>query len=185
MSHDWRLAPLALATWSAAWLGTLGWRPERDALIAVFVGLVLLIIVALRGSRLWIATVIGVFTVTLLMSGLQSWQRHTSPLAELAADGAVALVGVRLLAEPQPAERVTVARVEVGWVEARGKRVETRVPVVVLASGGLGAERVRGAGRGGLGGGPGEAGGDAGPGGGARQRGPGRGATAADGWGEL
>lgn len=140
MSHDWRLAPLALATWSAAWLGTSGWRPERDALIAVFVGLVLLIIVALRGSRLWIATVIGVFTVTLLMSGLQSWQRHTSPLAELAADGAVALVGVRLLAEPQPAERVTVARVEVGWVEARGKRVETRVPVVVLASGDLGAE---------------------------------------------
>lgn len=140
MSHDWRLAPLALATWSAAWLGTLGWRPERDALIAVFVGLVLLIIVALRGSRLWIATVIGVFTVTLLMSGLQSWQRHTSPLAELAADGAVALVGVRLLAEPQPAERVTVARVEVGWVEARGKRVETRAPVVVLASGDLGAE---------------------------------------------
>lgn len=135
MSHDWRLAPLAVATWAAAWIGVSGWRPEQEAVIAGFVGLVLLVIVALRAKRPWTAMLLTVFTLTLLMSGLQSWQRHTSPVADLAQDRAVGLVRLKLLAEPQPRERVVVARAKLVWIEARQVQVHASVPVVVLASG--------------------------------------------------
>ncbi|GAA4906588.1 ComEC/Rec2 family competence protein [Tessaracoccus lubricantis] len=103
-------------------------------------GLALLAVVALRARHLWTAMVIATFSVTLVMSGLQSWQRHASPLSELAESGAVGTVRLRLLAEPQPAERVVVGRAELVWAEARQTRVEARVPVVILASGGLGEE---------------------------------------------
>ncbi|MBB1484802.1 ComEC/Rec2 family competence protein [Tessaracoccus sp. MC1865] len=140
MTHDWRLAPLALATWGAAWLGSSGWRPEREAVIAAFVGLLLLAVVAARGRRAWTAMIIAAFTVTLLMSGVQSWQRHASPVAELAAEGAIGTVRLKLLAEAQPAEGVVIGHAELIWAEARRKRVESRVPVVILASGAVSQE---------------------------------------------
>ena len=92
MNHDWRLVPLAVATWAAAWIGVSGWQPGREAVIACFVGLSLLGIVALRARRHWTAMLIAVFTLTLLMSGLQSWQRHHSAVAELSAEKAIGTV---------------------------------------------------------------------------------------------
>lgn len=138
MNHDWRLVPLAVATWAAAWIGVSGWQPGREAVIACFVGLSLLGIVALRARRHWTAMLIAVFTLTLLMSGLQSWQRHHSAVAELAADKAIGTVRLKLLAEPQPRERVVVGRAQLESVEARQTLVAARVPVVVLASGDMG-----------------------------------------------
>lgn len=138
--HDWRLVPLAVATWAGAWLGSSGLRPERPAVIAIFVGLVLICVVLLRLERRWAALIVAAFTVTLLMGGLQSWQRHASPVAEWAERKAIASVRVKLLAEPQPRARVVVARAELVWAEARDTRVQARVPIVVLASGGLGED---------------------------------------------
>ncbi|MDO5678120.1 MAG: ComEC/Rec2 family competence protein [Propionibacteriaceae bacterium] len=140
MSHDWRLVPFAIATWGAAWIGSSGWRPPSDAIFAIFTGLTLLVIVAVRSRRLWVAMLLAVFTVTLLMSALQSWQRHSSPIAELASERAMATVRLTLLAEPQPRERVVVARARLVWVDARGERVQARVPAVVLGSGPAGEQ---------------------------------------------
>lgn len=140
MTHDWRLVPLAVATWSAAWIGSSGWRPEREAIGAFFAGLALLTILAARHRRAWIAMLIVVFATTLLLSGLQSWQRHTSPVAELAEARAVAQVRLRVLAEPQPRQRVVVARAQLVRAEARQVQVTARVPVVILASGVMGEE---------------------------------------------
>lgn len=141
--HDWRLVPVAAAAWGAAWAGTSGWRPESDAVIALFMGVGLLVIVAARMRRPWVALTLAVFAVTALLSGLQSWQRHSSPVSGLAEERAMATVEFRLLAEAQPRTRATVARGQLVWVEARSRRVTASVPVVVLATGGE-AERLRG-----------------------------------------
>lgn len=140
MRHDWRLVPLALITWAAAWIGASGWRPDREAVIAGFAGMALLAVLAARSKRMGAAVLIATFALTLLLSGLQSWQRHTSPVAEAAAERAMASVELKLLAEPQSHDRVVVARASVVWLEARQRRVAARLPMVVLASGDTGAE---------------------------------------------
>ncbi len=133
--HDWRLVPLAAAAWSASWIATTGWRPDPGPLLAMVVGLGLIALVAARLGRMWTCVVVVVFTVTGLTSGVQAWQRHSSPVAAFAEAGAVGTVRIRILAEPQQTAEAVVARARLVWVEARGRRVEAAVPVVVLASG--------------------------------------------------
>ena len=139
-AHDWRLVPVATAAWGAAWLGTAGWRPERDLVLAVFLTLALCCLAALRARFVWTAVALAVFATTLLMSGLQSWHRHTSPVAAVAADGAMSTLEVRMLAEAQPRTQATVGQARLVWVEARGRRIEASVPVVVIATGDAGTE---------------------------------------------
>ncbi|MHA6512076.1 ComEC/Rec2 family competence protein [Tessaracoccus sp. Z1128] len=138
--HDWRLVPVAAAAWAASWIATAGWRPESGPLGALVVGLALIALVAARLGRLWTCLVVVVFAVTCLTSGWQSWQRHNSPVAELARDRAIGTVRVQLLAEPQLSSGTTVARAELVHVEARGRRISASVPVVVLATGTPGAQ---------------------------------------------
>ena len=133
--HDWRLVPLAAAAWGGSWIATAGWRPDPGPLLAMVVGLGLIALVAARLGRMWTCMVVVVFTVTGLTSGVQAWQRHSSPVAAFAEAGAVGTVRIRILAEPQQTAEAVVARAQLVWVEARGRRVEAAVPVVVLASG--------------------------------------------------
>lgn len=133
--QDWRLVPLAAAAWGASWIATAGWRPDPGPLLAMVVGLGLIALVALRLGRMWTCMVVVVFTVTGLTSGVQAWQRHGSSVAAFAEAGAAGTVRIRILAEPQQASGAVVARAQLVWVEARGRRVEAAVPVVVLASG--------------------------------------------------
>lgn len=136
--HDWRLLPVAVAAWGASFIASSGWRPEPQAVGAMLVGLVLLALLAHRANRAWVAVIILVVVVTALTAGLRSWQRHSGPVADLAAAGAVGLVELRLTTEAVPRSDVIVAPAELAWVEARGSRVLAAVPVVVLASGELG-----------------------------------------------
>lgn len=133
--QDWRLVPIAVASWGAAWLGVSGVRPPPGPTLALFAGLALLCVAAWWFRRRWLAASIAVFAVTLAMTGLLAWSRHSSPVASLARDRAVATVLVRVLAEPQPRTMVSVGQVELVWLEARGTRVAARVPAVILASG--------------------------------------------------
>lgn len=134
-SHDWRLLPVAVAVWGASFIGSSGWRPEPGAVVALIVGVTLLALLALRANRAWVAVVMLVIVVTAVTAGLRSWQRHSSPVAELAAEGAVASVEVRLTSEPVPRSEVVVATADLVWLEARNRHVAAVVPVVLIASG--------------------------------------------------
>ena len=133
--HDWRMLPVASAAWAASWLGTSGWRPDAGPLIAIVVGLGLIALTAARLGRMWTCLVLVVFAVTGLTAGVQSWQRHTSSVAELASAGATGTVRVRIQGEPQETSGIVVGRAELVWVESRGRRIEAAVPVVLLGTG--------------------------------------------------
>lgn len=133
--HDLRLLPVAALAWFGAWVGVSGWRPEPSALLALGVGVGLLAVVAFRAHRGWVGMCLIVLLLTALAAGALSWQRHGSPVAELARGGAVAIAEFRVTGEPQARTAVVVVRAELVQVESRGTRVEASVPVVVLASG--------------------------------------------------
>ncbi|NHB83821.1 hypothetical protein G7085_01570 [Tessaracoccus sp. HDW20] len=90
--------------------------------MAGLVGVALLAVIAWRAGRIWVAMVLAVLAVTLLAAGTRSWQLHTSPVAGLAAAGAVATVEFEVLAEPVPGARVVVAPARLLRVESRGSR---------------------------------------------------------------
>ena len=112
------------------------WRPDPGPLVACFVGLALVVVTAVRLRRMWVAVSVAVvFSATVMVTGLQAWDRHNSPVAALAAQEPIATIEFRLLAEPQVRPQATVARGELVWVEARARRVEARVPLLVVGSG--------------------------------------------------
>ncbi len=133
--HDWRLVPVASAAWAASWIGTAGWSPDAPTLAAVVVGLGLIALTAARLGRLWLCLVVVVFAVSGLMSGVQSWQRHHLVVADLAAGAPMATARVRIAADPREPGGTVVASAALVWLEARGRRVEAAVPVVVMAVG--------------------------------------------------
>lgn len=138
--HDWRLLPIAGAVWLAAFIGTSGWLPARDLTLALLIIAVSTTVSAARSGRAWLAVAIAAMTVTGVTSSVQSWQRHSSPVAELARERAVATAEVTLRAEAQPRTRATVGLATLVWVEARGSRVAASVPVVIIATGDVAQE---------------------------------------------
>ncbi|SHI67533.1 competence protein ComEC [Tessaracoccus bendigoensis DSM 12906] len=137
--HDLRLLPVAVAVWAAAWIGTSGWMPERAGWVAGLVGLLLIAVMLWRAGRVWTAMVFAVLALTLFASGLRSWQRHSSPVSELAAESVVVSVEFSVNAEPAARNGIVVAHASLVWVERRSARVNASVPVVVLASGEVGS----------------------------------------------
>lgn len=135
MKHDWRLLPVAVVVWGASFIGSSGWLPEAEIGLVLAGAVVFFVLLALKARRAWVAVLLVVLLVTALASGLRSWQRHASPVAMLAAAGAIGTAEVRLTAEPLARTRVVVASADLVWVEARGSRVSAAVPVVLLASG--------------------------------------------------
>lgn len=137
--HDWRLVPLAAVAWAGSWIGVSGWYPAPTALGALVVGLGLLSLAAARLGRAWASLAIVVLAVTGLVAGAQSWQRHHSVVAQLAAERATATARVRIDGDSRTAGETVVAQATLVWVEARGRRIEASVPVVVLGVGDAGA----------------------------------------------
>ena len=86
--HDLRLVPFAVACWGGAFVGVSGWRPDRETLLALVVGVLLLGIVAVRARRPWLALCLLTVLLASLAAGARSWALHESPVAGLAADGA-------------------------------------------------------------------------------------------------
>ncbi|AQP44222.1 ComEC/Rec2 family competence protein [Tessaracoccus flavus] len=138
--HDWRLVPVAAAAWAASWMGTAGWTPGRDVVMALLAGVGLLGVMAGRSGRRWTALTLAVLAVGASTAGLQSHHRHTSAVAQLAEEGATATVLLRLRAEPQPGRQASIGRAELVWAEARGRRIQAAVPIVVIGVGTVGEE---------------------------------------------
>lgn len=133
--HDVRLVPFAAACWGGAFIGVSGWRPEPGALFSLAVGFALLAVLALRARRPWLAICVATFLLAAVAAGARSWALHESPVAALAADGASGVAEFRPRAEPRPAGEVVVVRGELLSFDGRGRRIEARVPVVVLGVG--------------------------------------------------
>ena len=138
--HDLRLVPFAVACWGGAFVGVSGWRPDRETLLALVVGVLLLGIVAVRARRPWLALCLLTVLLASLAAGARSWALHESPVAGLAADGASGVARFRPRAEPRPAGEVVVVRGELLSFEGRGRRVEARLPVVLLGVGAQGEQ---------------------------------------------
>lgn len=133
--HDWRLVPVALASWAGAWFGTTGWTLEPGVILAMAVGALLIILAALRLRWILAAVAVAVLAITVAVSGVVSWQRHSSPVAEFAADRAVATVQVRVAAEPIIRPTAVIARAELLGLQARGRQFSARQPVLIVAAG--------------------------------------------------
>lgn len=138
--HDHRLVPVAAAAWAGSWVGTAEWWPGTPVLIPAAAAPLLIAVVASRSHHPWVAMCLIVAVVTGVTAGAQSWQRHASPLAQVAAEGAAGLVEVRLSSEPLLRGDVVVARGTVTAAEVRGRRVAGSFPVVLLGSGRAGEE---------------------------------------------
>ncbi len=134
-THDLRLVPVAAVTWVGAWVGVSGWRPEPQVLLPLTAALVLAMVVAARAGRWWLAVCLLVLTSSSLAAGALSWQRHGSPVAELAAAGRVGTVEFVVRALPHQGARAVAVDADFAEVQARGVRVEGSVPVVLLGSG--------------------------------------------------
>lgn len=141
--HDLRLVPFAVACWGGAFVGVSGWRPDRETLLALVVGVLLLGIVAVRARRPWLALCLLTVLLASLAAGARSWALHESPVAGLAADGASGVARFRPRAEPRPAGEVVVVPGELLSFEGRGRRVVVRVPVVLLGVGAQGKQAMR------------------------------------------
>lgn len=141
--HDWRLLPVATAAWVGAWIGTAGWVPERAGWLAALSALLLVAVVAWRSGRIWLAVVMMVLTVTLLASGMRSWQRHSTHVAALAERASTATVEFTVTAEPTQRKGVVVGAARLSTAQSQGTRVTSDVPVVILASGPVGADVLR------------------------------------------
>jgi competence protein ComEC len=132
---DARLALPALAAWVAAWQGRL--LPAR---IAVVLGLALVAAALLAAAgRQWVAAAVCVCAAAGLVSvAARTEVRTAGPLAALGRhEAAVVLTGV-LLDDPHRAgtagRDLVVARVRVERVDAAGRSVRVRAPVLVLSS---------------------------------------------------
>ncbi|MFT3889785.1 MAG: ComEC/Rec2 family competence protein [Arachnia sp.] len=134
--HDLRLVPLAAVCWGGAFVGVSGWRPEPSGLLALAVGVVLLAVVALRARRPWLALCLTTLLLAALAAGARSASLHDSPVARLADKNASGTAEFRAREEPRRSGDVVVVRAELVSFEGRGRRVEARVPVVVLGVGG-------------------------------------------------
>ncbi|MBK7820591.1 MAG: ComEC/Rec2 family competence protein [Tessaracoccus sp.] len=141
--HDLRLVPLAVACWGGAFIGVSGWRPEPGALFSLTVGVGLLGVLALRARRPWLAICVAALLLATLAAGARSWVLHESPVAALAADRASGVVEFRPRAEPHPSGDVVVVRGEMLSYEGRGRRIESRVPVVMIGVGAQGEAALR------------------------------------------
>lgn len=129
---DLRVLIPAVVAWAVGvWAHT--WAPSVRLLVAV---LALALATQLVGRRSLAALTLAVVALILLTSAQQAWRQDAGPVADLAADGAVATVTGLVLAEPIPVggdgmpERVLV-RFRVTAVEARGYRTTVSTPVLI------------------------------------------------------
>lgn len=138
--HDWRLVPVAVLAWGVSFVATSGWNPSRWVLLILLAGLVLVAGLCFRAGRAWVGVLLVLVLVTGVTSGIRVWQRHHSPVSDLAKEGVAGQATVVLTSEPQRKARVVVAAAELVSIEARGRIVQARAPVVLLASGPLGEQ---------------------------------------------
>lgn len=133
--HDWRLAPAAIASWAAAWLGTSGWFPDTAVLagLTAFAAGLAVWLWVLRQH--WLAVAVLILMLTAILTGWRCAARHDSPLTDLIQRPMVASIEVRVMTEPQRRPPVVWARAELQRAMGREVTVMARQPVVLLASG--------------------------------------------------
>lgn len=137
--HDWRLVPVAAGVWIGAGIGTSGWVSGIWGAIAI--GLLTCVVAHRRWP--WAAVAGLALMVLCALSGLLAWQRAESELAQLAAQRAIVVAEVKVIAEPQPMPpkppmpAAGRALVQVQWVEGRGRRTYQQLPAQLRASGDL------------------------------------------------
>jgi competence protein ComEC len=139
---DLRLAPLACAAWTGAWLATSGAATSGW----VVLGLVAVGLAAtwLRRS-IWIAATVVILVVSAALGWLAASQLASSPVARLAGDRAVAELVLEITSDPQLRERRSrsaylTVRARAQELTGRGERWRTRTPVLVVVTG---AEAIR------------------------------------------
>lgn len=138
---DLRLVPLAAAAWAGGWWGTDPRHVWGLALLAVLVAAAAGLVV--RGRR---AQALAMVVVCLgcSLAGLgRSHQLTSSPVAQLAREGAVVEVEVQLASDVRMYPRrgvmppVALAPARLLRVDGRGQRIQQRVPLTLRASGEL------------------------------------------------
>lgn len=133
---DARMVPVAAAAWAASWVATSSQAPWCRA--AMLAGVVVL---AAGIWRRWVwAVIVGIVVVGLLPAAIaRDRALHTGPVATLAAERAVGTVEAELSSDlrhvAQARSDIRVGRATLQLVEARGRRVTQRVPVLVIVSG--------------------------------------------------
>lgn len=135
---DWRLPVLAVIAWAGCWLGT----SAVTALWAAGLGLAVAGLLVSRRTRVRILTAAAAMLLaTLGMSSARTWFAQQDPVAQLAADGAVAIVEVRpsdgRLVDTGPGGSIWMASAVLQSVEARGTTWRSGVAVMLTASGEL------------------------------------------------
>ncbi|MDO5094244.1 MAG: ComEC/Rec2 family competence protein [Propionibacteriaceae bacterium] len=131
--HDWRLAPLAAASWLGCLAGTSGWRPSlvTAAGIALALGLV-----ASRSRATWLWLAIVTLVVMTLASGARSWQLHEGPVAALATDRSSGHAEVRIRDEPvlinSGGRSIVLAHGQLTTLRIRDRALATDLPVTLF-----------------------------------------------------
>ena len=139
---DLRLAPIALAAWGGAWLGTSGSSAGWWTILGLTtLGLA---VTAWRRSS-WLAAVVLALVVSSALGGLYSHQLASGPVARLAGERAVAEVELEITADPQIRDAGSrsaylTVRSHVLNIRGRGENWRVRSPVLIVVTG---AEAIR------------------------------------------
>lgn len=136
-SQDWRLAPIAFASWLGAFLGvSLGKMIWAIAISCLALGCVFLI------KRNWLAPAVVTLAFFAGLTGVLAQQRMQSQLVELSRQQAEVRVEVRIVSEPiRRKEKAkwgptnATALGELYWVENHDGRVQQLHPVLLSAAG--------------------------------------------------
>ncbi len=141
-AHDLRLVPIAAAAWAGAWFGTSLSGADRWSalvLLGVLVGVVVLMVFAVR-RRVLIAGAVAVALVgTVTVGTLAAWRVGSGPVADLAPTRAVVTVDAVVRTDPQVrtgqfGDYATV-RVRASEVSGRGQTWQVRTPLLIIVSG--------------------------------------------------
>lgn len=135
---DLRLVPVAAAVWACALVGT-GGRPL--AVVTCAVVAVTMLVWARARRRWWVLATAATALVALGVSAAAVATLHASPVRRLAVERAVGEVELDVRVDPgfkpggQRRGDFCVLRGMATTVDARGARLATRQPVIVLVSG--------------------------------------------------
>lgn len=140
-SHDWRLAPLAVAAWIGCWAGTSGWRPATGLLCA---GIGVLVVCALLLRKIWFGLAVCVLVVAAILAGVRSSAVHEGLPARWAAEEPLGSALIRLEGEPALTQHsgrtLAIARATLLELEVNRRSLSTSQPVLLLAGDQLATE---------------------------------------------
>lgn len=131
------MVPVAVAAWAGAWLGTgWGWFAGAGAALGACV------VAAGWVRRSWLVSAVGIALLGCVLTGAaRAWRVESSPVRELAADHAVAVVEGDVVTEPRVRQRqwngsMWSARFRLTSLDARGTQYTSGEEVLLTAKAG-------------------------------------------------